>query len=146
MGCTICYASECDKELECSHSLCYDCYLRLNKSNCPFCRSPFKWTQQDLVEKEKKGIQYEPENPFEFVNLNDDDPSEIIIVTLELIAVEYEPYSRVKRNQHRKRRRDLSFDEVLERRENIRKRIKRSKEHKEGRMRKVKWWEYSNEY
>ena len=65
---------------------------------------------------------------------------------MELIAVEHEPYSRVKRNQHRKRRRDLSFDEVLEKRENIRKRIKRSKEHKERRLCKVKWWEYSNEY
>lgn len=142
MECNICYSSGCDKKLECSHNLCYECYLRLDKNTCPFCRQSFKWTQQDLDDKIKKGIHYKPENPFQFVNLND-DTSEVIIVTLELVAIEYEPYSRVRRSQKRRRRRDLSFDEVLERRENIKKRIKRSKQHKEGRNRKINWWEYS---
>ena len=35
-----------------------------------------------------------------------------------------EPFSRVRKNMQRRRRRDLSFEEVLERREMIRKRSK----------------------
>lgn len=41
----------------------------------------------------------------------------------------------------RKRRRALSFDEVLERRRIIKEKINRHKERQNGRLNKLKWWE-----
>jgi len=48
----------------------------------------------------------------------------------------HQPFSRIKKNITRRRRRDLSFDEVLERRLLIKKRCSRKWEHKEARLNK----------
>jgi hypothetical protein len=48
-------------------------------------------------------------------------------------------FSRVRRNCHRKRRRDLTFEEVLERRQNIRKRSKDKWMKKDGRHNKFNY-------
>jgi hypothetical protein len=48
-------------------------------------------------------------------------------------------FSRVRRNCHRKRRRDLTFEEVLERRQMIRKRCKDKWMKKDGRLNKFNY-------
>ena len=54
---------------------------------------------------------------------------------------EHIPYSRISRNKSRKRRRDLSEEEVKERREIIKKKCKRKWELKNGRVNKIKWYD-----
>ena len=49
-----------------------------------------------------------------------------------------EPFSRLKKNTFRKRRRNLSVDELLLRRQNIKKRCQRKWSHKNGRLAKEK--------
>ena len=45
MDCTICLEDNLNNEkmeyLNCGHSICNDCYIRLIKNLCPFCRSIF---------------------------------------------------------------------------------------------------------
>lgn len=40
--CSICYEVKMEKFLPCSHSVCHDCYDRLQGDNCPYCRKPFR--------------------------------------------------------------------------------------------------------
>jgi len=40
--CNICYETKVEKILPCSHSVCIDCYDRLQGDNCPYCRQPFR--------------------------------------------------------------------------------------------------------
>ena len=59
--CQICYETIQQKEdikwLPCSHSLCVDCFHRLNDDRCPYCRKEF---MEIIHVKEKENI--EPED------------------------------------------------------------------------------------
>ena len=52
-----------------------------------------------------------------------------------------EPYSRARRNMNRNRRRNLSFDEVLQRRRRIKNKCKRKWMRKNGRLAKINFYD-----
>ena len=108
--CFICYENKNKFEkLNCSHSLCYDCYFKLKKSICPFCRKEF------IKKIEKKKLQnniiFIPRNILNLDNFN-------------LIRT-YHPFSKAIRKMKRPRRRDLTLAEVLYRRKLIKTRNRR---------------------
>ena len=128
------------KVLCCHHALCESCYLRLEHQHCPFCRSSFTYTNQELIKRKSLNLEYYKWQPPS--QISNYIPSENIrnhfrnrhqnITTISYITSNTqtnnttlsEPFSRVRKNMQRRRRRDLSFEEVLERREMIRKRSK----------------------
>ena len=133
------------RELCCNHSLCESCYLRLDKAQCPFCRLQFQYSIEDLKKRKSLNLEYfKWQPPSQITNYI---PSEItrrrathinILPSIqeEDINIPNQPFSRVRKNMNRRRRRDLTFDEVLERRRIIRKRCKKKWTHKDGRMNK----------
>ena len=107
--------------LECSHILCVDCYKKLRKNTCPFCRHVI--------------TMYNPPQPhYNF-------PNNMSVSTQLDINIINEPFSRVRRNMIRNRRRNLSFDQVLKRRRRIKKRCKRKWMRKNGRLAKINFYD-----
>lgn len=138
--------SKVEKVLYCNHSLCKSCFLRLDKTLCPFCRSTFNYTAEEVKERRNLDINYKSWQPPSQINdyipdnftqnrrvrnrvrhrnitQNLEPAVEIqLIPTDEEIINAPEPFSRVRKNMIRNRRRNLDFDEVLERRRIIKKR------------------------
>ena len=128
------------KVLCCHHCLCESCYLRLEYQHCPFCRSSFQYTQEELNKRRSLNLEYYKwQPPSQISNYIPSDNlrsrtrarhrnitfiSDIISNTSTSNNTHAEAFSRVRKNMQRRRRRDLSFEEVLERREMIRKRSK----------------------
>ena len=115
--CHICFI-EFESPLEilpCLHKLCKQCYLRLVKPLCPFCRYEFSYNNED-EQKRNNHIQY----------IRQRQPP-------------YYPNIRLERNRYRKRRRNLTLDEIILRRKNIRSRCKKKWLHKNKNLIK-KWW------
>ena len=140
--CYICYC-KIDKihRLPCNHTLCYNCYIKLIQPHCPFCRQPFTYSADDIKNKPVSptasyinnsinvmldNLHISNNNPL-YDNIDNHDNHN---------ADNFGPFSRVRRNCNRKRRRDLTFEEVLERRQMIRKRCKDKWMKKEGRLNK----------
>ena len=134
--CKICFIKESNKTLSCSHTLCSNCCVRLHTPTCPFCRQVFVYTDDEIKQRKKLGLlsgyKYEipPSLALENRQLN---------INIEIVV--HEPYSRVRKNMFRNRRRALTFDEVLERRKIIREKKARHWEKKDGRLAKIKWYE-----
>lgn len=58
MDCPICYDKKpCLKSLPCEHSLCSRCYLRLDKSICPYCRAEFIYNAEENKQRVKLGLE-----------------------------------------------------------------------------------------
>jgi len=124
--CYICYEHKSDKifkTLVCNHSLCNDCYKKLIHSKCPFCRHP--------IEIPNPSVYSAQNTPFSIEGI-DSFPN---------IPGYPVPYSRVRRNMNRRRRRNLSFQEVLKRRKRIKKRCKRKWMRKNGRLNKINFYD-----
>ena len=130
------------KELFCHHKLCNACYLKLDKPNCPFCRKTIEYTDEEVLQRNQNISNYYRWQPplqlftIERINNrntrnnnqnNDNDPNI--------------PFSRLERNRFRNRRRDLTKEEIYERRQNIRKRCRKKWKAKEGRRNKTQWFE-----
>ncbi len=125
-GCTICFLNKPNKTLPCEHSLCQDCVIRLDKNICPYCRKVFNFTIDELKERIKLGIAdgYKWDAP---------------------PGLEFRPQDWIENNRNNERyirntqrKRNLSFDEVLEKRHFIKKRIEKHKERQDGRLRKIR--------
>lgn len=59
MDCHICYDKKPSlKTLPCEHSLCSNCYLRLDNTICPFCRESFSYTAEEIKQRAKIGLKY----------------------------------------------------------------------------------------
>ena len=125
------------KVLCCHHSLCESCYLRLDNQHCPFCRLAFNYSPQDLIKRKSLNLEYYKwQPPSQITNYIPSDNIRIrnrnrntINISDDLRNTQNtniinEPFSRARKSMYRRRRRDLSFEEVLERREMIRKRSK----------------------
>ena len=135
------------KELSCSHVLCESCYLRLDKTHCPFCRDIFTYSQEDLNKRNKLNLNYTWQPPSQIYNYippennsNLSNNSNVVTISNNARNRELEhnvPFSRARKNMNRRRRRTLSFDEVLERRQMIRKRSRMKWMKKEGRLAKI---------
>jgi hypothetical protein len=148
--CNICYSKIKEEEkklLSCKHSLCKSCYLRLATQKCPYCREPFLYTQDEIRTRQELNIKYNNNTPpsqlfDESILLN--NFNQLTLNNRQNNNVNYidqVPFSRLTRNKNRKRRRNLSEDEVRERREIIRKKCKRKWKLKEGRLNKIKWYD-----
>jgi len=133
------------RELCCTHILCESCYLRLVKPQCPFCRLQFQYSIEDLKKRKLLNLEYfKWQPPSQITNYIPSDitrriPTHINISPLiyeENINIPNQPFSRVRKNMNRRRRQDLTFEEVLERRQIIRDRCKKKWVHKEGRLNK----------
>tara|TARA_B100000767_G_C19764429_1_gene536782 strand:+ start:349 stop:753 length:405 start_codon:yes stop_codon:yes gene_type:complete len=121
--CHICYEHKTDKlfkTLVCNHKLCFNCYNKLIQSTCPFCRHP--------IEIPNPSVYIAPDIPFSI---------EDTYITQDNYTNNHQPFSRVRRNMKRRRRRNLSFDEVLKKRRRIKKRCKQKWMRKNGRLRKI---------
>lgn len=132
------------KVLSCNHELCESCYLRLDKTHCPFCRKVFTYSKIDLVKRNKLNLDYNWQPPSQILNyIPPENNNHISTIqtrtsnnTQNREEQTYEPFSRVRKNMTRRRRRTLSFDEVLDRRRIIRKRCRRKWMKKNGRLEK----------
>ncbi len=144
-GCSICFSkfsekidhNKSKKTLLCCHSLCFSCYIRLDKTQCPFCRTNFNYTDKELITRNKLDINYsnwQPPSqitnyiPINIIHSQDNDNGDFLDRDI--------PFSRVRRNMRRKRRKDLTFQQVLERRNKIKKRCKMKWNKKNGRFKK----------
>ena len=154
--------SERWKVLPCQHKLCYACFIRLDKNSCPFCRAEFKYTQIELKDRIKEGINYkhlqsssqlitpdefnerQTHNSSRYINNNETNNLSNRIRRRNNNIIEHNiPFSRINRNRIRNRRKNLSKDEILERRNITKKRIKRKWMKKDARYRKMNWWDIS---
>jgi hypothetical protein len=133
------------KKLSCNHNLCYSCYLKLNQPACPYCRTEFTYTQEDLANREKRKIRYTPYTPpAQLTDINSLDHG---FINLENINTnntnDYHGNEIIRNNRKmfRRRRRNLSQEEIAERRKNIRARCKRKWQYRENRLNKIKWYD-----
>lgn len=141
--CHICLALPTDdkwKELFCSHKMCFSCFLKLQNQTCPFCRKEFKYTQEEIKTRHALNISYKPYTPpSQLTNINDIFNS---FNQLNIDDNDYNiPYSRINRNRFRKRRRNLSEEEIKERRRIIKEKCRKKWTYKENRLKK--WYEIS---
>ena len=140
-------SSRAQKSLSCSHSLCKSCYLRLEKTHCPFCRSIFNYSTEELNERKLLNLSYHnwqpPSQISNYIPPNTQSRIRDRILTININQQNQvqnrqvqEPFSRVRKNMVRKRRKDLEFEEVLERRKIIRQRCKKKWTRKSARLEK----------
>ena len=134
--CQICFqkvSSEKMKQLTCSHALCYNCYLRLDKQLCPFCRNPFIYTQKDILNRNKLNVEYNWQPPAELLNyipqeLRNDPQTIIESNDTNIRNTNIEPNNRIQRRRiqrsKRRRRKTLSEKEINEKRRIINKKKK----------------------
>jgi len=137
--CKICFITASDKKLPCGHELCSKCCVKLNSPLCPFCRQNFTYTADEIKERIKlnivngynwevpPGLAFRPIDWIQNSNINNQEDVEMVV---------HEPFSRVRKNMERRRRRFLSFDEVLERRQLIRERKARHWDKKNAQLSK----------
>lgn len=148
--CKICFSKESNKTLPCNHTLCADCCVRLNFPTCPFCRQNFVYTGDEIKQRIKLGLLsgYKMEPPPGFAFRPEDWIEHRVenrqlnrYIRIDEVEVVHEPYSRVRKNMNRNRRRALSFDEILERRKIISGRKARHWDKKNSHLSKMNWWE-----
>ena len=65
--CGICYETKLQRFLPCNHSVCYDCYERLEGYTCPYCRAPFREPPQFSIINENDPDNWLDYNPSEYV-------------------------------------------------------------------------------
>ena len=136
--CYICYC-KIDKihRLPCNHTLCYNCYIKLIQPHCPFCRQPFTYSADDIKNKPVSPTASYINMMIDNLNISNNNP--LYDSNLDNHEFQNESFSRVRINCNRKRRRDLTFEEVLERRQIIRKRCKDKWMKKDGRQNKFNY-------
>jgi hypothetical protein len=124
------------KFLSCGHCLCFACYLKLHQTKCPYCRNDFVYSFEDLYLKNKKTLKSSKNHSLGVQGIIETEITWQPPTTIQYTLLEdtIEPFSRLKKNTHRKRRRNLSFDEILEKRKQIRKKCQKKWTHKEERL------------
>lgn len=138
------------KDLGCNHSLCHSCYLKLEKTHCPFCRSIFNYTKEEIDERKLLNLSYHQwQPPSQILNYIPPDNirtrqrnrhRSISSIDINLSSIRnnepiiQEPYSRIRKNMIRNKRRNLDFEEVLERRKIIKKRCQKKWSRKNARV------------
>jgi len=124
-----------EKILSCKHSLCYSCYLKLKQTSCPYCRKEFTYSLEDLTIKNKKNNKIPHSIGIQSNDLNTlwQSPTNIEY-NIILNNTINEPFSRLRKNSFRRRRRNLTLDEIITRRQEIKQRCIEKWTHKEGRI------------
>lgn len=145
--CTICFTgTKSWKTLPCQHKLCETCYLKLDNCLCPYCRKKFTYTKDELKKRSKMNINYNNWHPpsqlvipEEFTRNNSNLP--VINDTLDndFPIMNNPAFSRMERNRIRRRRRNLSQKEYIERRKRIKKKSKMKWLKKKKRAEKIRF-------
>lgn len=135
--CNICFLDKTFfQELTCGHKLCANCFKKLPKTQCPFCR--VEMTLQEKIMKRGKITNINPTLPsiniIHFVDHEDNESS----VEEEYQLIHFASYYR---QMYRKRRRNLTLEEVHQRRDRIKKREKMKWERREARRYKLNGYE-----
>ena len=122
----------------CNHSLCITCFNRLKKTSCPFCRQ--EYTQEEL--EQRTNINGNTQNnyiPPQYINNSNISVniSRILVLDDEYPNIQI-PFASYYRNMTRKRRKNLTWEEVVLRRKNIKKRMKMKWQRKNGRLNKIR--------
>ena len=165
--CYICFSSLKSSDfklLPCSHKICFNCYLKLCKTECPLCREKFTYNKQELIKIKELGIKNKYNSPsiqqnyIERSRINDLDAINDHISNLHLTQpvrrsnrlnrfndLNFEDTGIVQRQRYRKRRRNLSEDEIKERRKIIREKCRRKWLIKENRLNKINWYDINVE-
>lgn len=158
--CYICFSNleQIDfKSLPCSHKTCISCYLKLEKTKCPLCRKDFKYSKEDLNKRKELGIQNKYNSPSaqqnyidrtrinDFNNFNNFNNQYSTSRTIRRIYrdeyIDEEDIGIVGRQRYRKRRKNLSEEEVKEKRKIIREKCRRKWMIKENRLSKINWYD-----
>lgn len=147
--CLICYSMSSEmvwKTLSCQHKLCNLCYLKLATANCPFCRKDITYNSIDSIKRQEYTNSYRTYTPpaqltdieFFIPNTQDGHTRHRRERRPTMDYIEHNPpFSRLNRKRFRNRRRDLTEEEMLERRMMIRQRCKKKWERKNGRLDKI---------
>ena len=144
--CSICFTgTKSWKNLPCQHKLCNSCFLKLDHTKCPFCRKDFSYNKDELKQRKKLNINYSnwrpPSQlviPEEFTRRNRSNLPVIRYNENDFSQYERQiPFSRIERNRIRRRRRNLSPKEYLERRKRIKKKCKMKWTKKNKRAQKI---------
>ena len=155
--CFSCLESSDFKSLPCSHKICFSCYLRLEKTKCPLCRKDFKYNLEDKNKRRELGIQNKYNSPSaqqnyiertrinDLNNVNQREDNFYSERSRRRMNRENNIYIEntgiVGRQRYRKRRRNLSEEEVKDKRKIIRDKCKRKWMIKENRLNKVNWYD-----
>lgn len=129
--CLTCPSNSKWKVLSCNHKMCFSCFLKLQKNTCPYCRLPFNYTKKE--QSLKYNISYTPPQLNNITN---------IVNSFNQLNIDNNyniPYSRINRNRYRKKRKNLTEEEIKEKRINIKERCKRKWINKENRLKK--WYD-----
>ena len=149
MDCHICYDKNSSlKSLPCEHSLCYNCFIKLDNSICPFCREFFIYTKEEIIQRTNIGLRngYQSNDlqpglsiPDEFIfNSSSQLLPSIIYLRNNRLENHYqmiENYSN-KRIKHTYKNRP-SLEEINDRRNNTNKREIKKWSRKERRLEKM---------
>lgn len=160
--CYICFSnleSSDFKSLPCSHKICQMCYFKLDKAKCPLCRKEFIYTKDDINKRRELGIQNKYNSPSvqqnfidrtrinDFSDINSSnhlsDRSQRRMNRNQNIDVEN--VGIIGRQRYRKRRKNLSEEEIKEKRKIIREKCRRKWMIKENRLSKVNWYDINVE-
>tara|TARA_Y100000385_G_scaffold258918_1_gene287295 strand:+ start:1804 stop:2265 length:462 start_codon:yes stop_codon:yes gene_type:complete len=147
--CPICYqqvTEDSNKKLPCSHTLCYSCYLRLDKTICPLCRSAFIYSNQDQINRNQLNLDYTWQPPNEILNYIPpniiNSHQENINQPIQINTSDIYQNVQTRRRKKRRRRKNLSIQEINERRRIINKKKKMKFQKKHRRFLKTSpWWE-----
>jgi hypothetical protein len=148
MDCHICYDKNSSlKSLPCEHSLCYNCFIRLANSICPYCRENFIYTPEEIIQRTNIGLRngYQSNDLQPGLSL----PNEFIFISSSqlLPSIIYQRNIRLenhfqmieihnnKKKYHNKNR--PSIEEINDRRNNINKRELKKWSRKERRLEKI---------
>ena len=120
--CLICFTGTKSWKSPCQHKLCNSCFLRLDHNKCPFCRKAFDYNKDELKRNKLILIIIASSSqlviPEEFTRRN--RPTNLPILQYDENDYTHyntqRPFSRLERNRIRRRRRNLSPKEYLERR------------------------------
>lgn len=140
--CNICYQSRKNFfKGSCGHSLCVGCFRQLLQNKCPFCRKVYNKEELEIKNYNKNLNKYKQYPPImyyrnqsldrirDMINSFDHDRE----MTYQQIA-----FSGYERQMNRKKRRNLTFEEIKEKRRIVKKREKRKWMLKNGRLDKIR--------
>lgn len=149
--CYICFSkfqNENFEMLPCSHKVCNTCYLRLDKPKCPLCRKEFIYSKKDINKRKEIGIENKYNSPsvqqnyIDRTRINDFSQLNIRRRNNEDVALtDYNNIGIMGRQRFRKRRKNLSDEEIQEKRKIIREKCRKKWMIKENRLNKVNWYD-----
>jgi hypothetical protein len=143
MDCHICYDKNSSlKSLPCEHSLCYNCFIRLANSICPYCRENFIYTQEEVIQRTNIGLRngYQSNDLQPELNIFNSS-SQLLPSIIYQRNIRLENHFQMieihnnKKKYHNKNR--PSIEEINDRRNNINKRELKKWSRRERRLEKM---------